>query len=68
MNMALKRIGFILFVSACLLAGFSCNRGVGCPAQENLKTQVDKNGKYKAGKTKSGLWSKKSRKKGRSRP
>jgi len=61
---ALKKIGIVLFVSAMLLASLSCNRGVGCPAQENLKTQMDKKGNYKSGKTKSGLWSKKSRKKG----
>jgi len=44
----------ILFLAILLVFAPSCSRKSGCPA-EDAQTQVDKYGRYKPSKTKSGL-------------
>lgn len=43
---------------AILLTTNACNRGTGCPANENVHVQPDKKGRYPKSKTKSGLFPK----------
>ncbi|MCF8244293.1 MAG: hypothetical protein K9J37_05765 [Saprospiraceae bacterium] len=43
---------------AILLTSSACNRGTGCPANENVHVQADKKGRYPKSKTKSGLFPK----------
>jgi hypothetical protein len=59
MAVILKKSISIAFASVLLLAiltvsTLSCSRKSGCPA-EDAQTQVDKYGRYKSSKTKSGL-------------
>ncbi len=44
----------MLLIASLALLSVSCSRKSGCPA-EDAHTQVDKHGRYKTGKTTSGL-------------
>lgn len=50
----MKRIGILFFALIIALSAPACSRNSGCPA-DSAQTKVDKNGEYKANKTKSGL-------------
>ena len=47
-----------LFAATLLVSTSSCNRGTGCPINENAHVQPNKKGKYKKTKTRSGLFPK----------
>ncbi len=56
-----KLSAILIFVGAiCLisLTTSSCNRGTGCPMNENAHVQPNKKGKYPKAKTRSGLFPK----------
>ncbi|HJW31089.1 MAG TPA: hypothetical protein VJ508_17805 [Saprospiraceae bacterium] len=50
----MKNILVALFIAFTAILAPSCSKKSGCPA-ETAQAQVDKNGDYKTGKTKSGL-------------
>jgi hypothetical protein len=58
----MKRIPALLmfcFLSSLFVASLtSCNRGTGCPMNENAHVQPNKKGKYPKTKTRSGLFPK----------
>ena len=54
----MKHIFLLFFAVSIIFSAPSCSRKSGCPA-ETAQAKVDKNGEYKANKTKSGLMSKK---------
>ena len=60
----MKHIGYLVFAVLIAISAPACSRKSGCPA-ETAQTKVDKNGEYKANKTKSGLLPSKSYKKKR---
>lgn len=52
------KISLLIVLSAFLgLASFSCNRKVGCPANESLQTSVNRKGDMKNQRGKSSLFS-----------
>jgi hypothetical protein len=51
---AMKHFGTLLFVILIGISAPSCSRKSGCPA-DSAQSKVDRNGEYKASKTKSGL-------------
>jgi hypothetical protein len=55
----------LVFASFLLVSTSSCNRGTGCPINENAHIQPNKKGKYKKSKTRSGLFPKGMNKRGR---
>ncbi len=58
-----------LLFFACMLAlsTSSCNRGTGCPMNEDAHVQPNKKGKYPKTRTRSGLFPKDMKKKTRSK-
>jgi hypothetical protein len=54
----MKNILVLLFLAFTVLIAPSCSRKSGCPA-DSAQSKVDKDGVYKASKTKSGLLPKK---------
>jgi hypothetical protein len=54
----MKNILVLIFLVFTVLLTPSCSRKSGCPA-DSAQSKVDKNGQYKASKTKSGLLPKK---------
>jgi hypothetical protein len=51
---AMRKIVVIVFAVLTAFSTPACSKKSGCPA-ETAQTKVDKNGEYKASKTKSGL-------------
>lgn len=58
----MKKIAFVLslafLASFVVLSTSSCNRGTGCPMNENAHVQPNKKGNYPKTKTRSGLFPK----------
>ena len=48
----------LVMASFFLLSTSACNRGTGCPINENAHVQPNKKGDYKKSKTRSGLFPK----------
>lgn len=57
----MKKLSLLLtlvFAASFLVSTTSCNRGTGCPINENAHVQPNKKGNYKKTKTRSGLFPK----------
>lgn len=54
----------LTFACFMLISNSSCNRGTGCPINENAHVQPNKKGDYKKSKTRSGLFPKKYKRRG----
>lgn len=63
----MKKLTLLVFAFALLLglalSTTSCNRGYGCPINENAHIQPNKKGKYPKTRTRSGLFPKDMKKK-----
>ncbi|GAB4262236.1 MAG: hypothetical protein Kow0027_29720 [Saprospiraceae bacterium] len=56
-------LALLLIAAATTISTSSCNRGYGCPINEESHIQPDKKGRYPKSKTRSGLFPKDMKKK-----
>lgn len=62
MKKLIYSLTFLLFLSMTVTTSTSCNRGYGCPANENVGANTDRKGQLSTKKGKSNLFPKKVRK------